>query len=244
MTPEEIGMQFWEYASGLATAVAFWAVTRFIMPERIKEAVGYWGKYVFKYVTMTRIDITLVVTVKPPAEQMSVVEFVERSKQAIASGGYKPYDHADSITFRTPVGQYARSRPYSQSRALDVTFDISSDDMSGELVTDGIKIKIHHTCTLRDIDSCLSELGSVLRTIDPIMDSLRVEPVAEMCLECKLEKMTNVRIMLKAMQEKSIQVRVADGRGFELTENKIRYYTEMISADLHKFLKRMIVAYT
>lgn len=245
MTPEEIGVQFLEYASGLATAVAFWVIARFIMPERIKEAVGYWGKYAFKYVTMTRINITLVVTAKTPAEQMPVGEFVKRSKRVIASEGYKLLNHlADSITFSIPVGQYARSKPHSQSRTLNVTFDIISDDMNGELMTDGIKIRIHRMCTLRDIDSCLSELGSVLRTIDPIMGHLGIEPVAEMCLECKLEKMTNVRIMLKAMQEKSIQVRVADGRGFELTENKIRYYTEMISADLHKFLKRMIVAYT
>lgn len=243
MTPEEIGGQFWVFVSGLATAMAFWLVTRLIMPDRIKETVGYWSKYAYKYMTLTRIDITLVVTAKPPAEQMPVGEFVERSKQAIASEGYEPYDRADSIKFSMPVGQYALSRPDSQSRTLNVTFDISPDDVDDELVADGIKIRIHHMCTLRDIDSYVSELGGALELINPIMDSLGVERVAEMCLECKLKKMTNVQIMLKAMQETSIQVQVADGRGFELTENKILYYTEMISADLHKFLKRMIVAY-
>lgn len=244
MTPEEIGAVFWEFVPGLVTAAVFWVASKFV-PDSIRETVGYWGKYAFKYLTLTGIDITLIVTTKPPAKQMSVGDFMVHSKQVIAGAGYKPLVSAYSISFRVPIGQYARSRPDLQSRTVDVEFHIMDgmDGMDGELMADGIKIRIYHTCTLRDLDSYVSELGGTLDLINPIMDSLGVERVAEMCLECKLKKMTNVQIMLKAMQENSIQVQVADGRGFELTENKIMYYTEMISVDLHKFLKRMIVAY-
>ena len=111
-------------------------------------------------------------------------------------------------------------------------------------MAEGAQIKIHNKCTLRDIGSRLLDLQSALSVIEPIMDKLGLELKAEMCLECELKKMANVMVMLKAVQDERIQVQMANGRGFELTEDKIRYYTEMLDADLLVFLKQVIIAYT
>lgn len=245
MIPIEVIMD-WLFVIASASAAA--AVSRLfvepLLPSHIREFVGYHYKRVRKRLARSSIDVTLVVTANSQVtEPVPVAVFMKHAKQTVAKCGYKPHIYDESMTFDTPLGQYARSRPHSQSRTLETRLAVCSDEVDGELVAEGVKLNIHHTCTLSGIAECLLELRSTLSLIEPIMDDLGLELVREMCLECKLSRMSNVGIMLKAMQEESIRVRAADGRGFELTEDRIRYYTEMMDADLHKFLKQIIVAY-
>lgn len=237
---DQITMLVW----GLVAALIFRLLVEPLIPASLKEAIGYRYKYARKYLALSGINTTLIVTAKSQATTpVPIDKFVDQSKQAVLKKGYRPSFNGESMTFDTPLGQYARSRPHSQSRTMKIKFDMSSDDEDGELIVRGVKIRIYHTCTLRNIGSCLLELQSTLDMIKPIMANLNIKQMKEVCLECKLNKMPNVSIMLDAMQDEKIQVRVSDGRGFELTEDTIRYYTEVMERDLHTFLKRIIVAY-
>lgn len=237
MTLEWFGDNAWGLVSGLVAATVAAFIADLIMPRRIKETVGYYWKYVRKHWSMESISISLIMTAKLHAPgQVPVAEFVKRSQQEVRREGKTPYVDADAIEFDVPVGKYARS-------TLKVRLDVDSDDVAGELMADGIQIRIQHTCTLRNISERLSELQSVSSLVAPIISHLDAELVKERCLECGVKEMAGVGIMLKAMQDTQMRVRVADGRDFELTKDKIRYYTEMFDTDLHTFLKRMIVAY-
>jgi len=239
MTPVEwITEHILWLASSFAIPIVFRLVVEPFLPTRIRETVGYHWKHIRKYCSVQNINLSLIMTAKlHTPESVPVEEFMERVQQGVRYGDHVPSIGADTVQFDVSVGRYARS-------TLQVMLDISSDDVGGELMADGIKIRIHHTCTLRNIDERLSELQSVSNLVAPLITQLGAELVKERCLECGVKEMAGVTIMLKAIQDTHMRVRVADGHDFELTKDKIRYYTEMFDTDLHRFLKRIIVAYT